>query len=139
VVGTLWITLAVLGGLAVLCVILLFTPVGRWVGNRVAPRLAKIRWVRRFAVKRMAKQFSTPEGLQKLARGDDPATRELARRLQKMNPRERRQAIGAFTRMASDGDIPDPDAQPRAQRRGHAPTPQGRRPQRPPQGRRSGR
>ena len=39
--GTLWIALAVLGGLVVLCLILLFTPVGRWVGNRVAPRLAK--------------------------------------------------------------------------------------------------
>lgn len=99
--GVLWITLIVLGSLIVLLLLLRFTPLGKLFASTVGPLLMKIPWVRRRAAKRMRRELSTPEGLDRLMRSEDPAMRAMAQRIRKMPPRERRQTIEMIVRMTA--------------------------------------
>lgn len=97
--GFLWITLIVLGSLVALFLLLRLTPLGKWLGTTIGPLLMKSQWVRGRAAKRMRRELSTPEGLERLMRSEDPAMRAMAQRIKKMPPRERRQTIEMIVRM----------------------------------------
>jgi hypothetical protein len=127
-VGWVWIILIVLLSLAVIAALMAFTPIGRVTAAKVAPWAMRSKRIRRMATRRAVRTMSTPQGLEKMMRADDPATRDLAKRLKSMGPRERRQVIATIERMSEAGQMPGPDDVPpqgRAQRRaGGKPVPQ---------------